>query len=175
MFISSASTHCYHQGEVGGNHHSSNINVINSLFLRDCKQAKTKLCQVQGRAIHIWIFITECWQAQPQLKSISISIKLRLALFTLDLPTHPLVTVVSRKVRPKASSRLPLDYCQAQFQLVVPVKSNFNWDLYHNHCETTHPPINLPRARIFEPLLDYLGNWNLAWKRYSTTLGQLAT
>ena len=30
-----------------------------------------------------------------------------------------------------------------------------------------------PRASIFEPLLDYIGSWNLVWKLYSTQLGQL--
>ena len=54
----------------------------------------------------------------------------------------------------------------------VPVKSNLNWDLHYNHCETTHPT-HPPRASIFEPLLDYIGSWNLVWKLYSTQLGQL--
>ena len=45
-----------------------------------------------------------------------------------------------------------------QFQLVVPVKSNLNWDLHYNHCETTHPPT---QASIFEPLLEYIKGWNL--------------
>ena len=35
----------------------------------------------------------------------------------------------------------------------------------------THPPT---RASIFEPLLDYLGSWNLAQKLYTTKVGQLA-
>ena len=33
-----------------------------------------------------------------------------------------------------------LVFWQAQFQLVVPVESNLNWDLHYNHFETTHPP-----------------------------------
>ena len=60
----------------------------------------------------------------------------------------------------------------------VPVKFNFNWDLHYYHCIhdkllllLTHPPT---WASIFEPLLDYLGSWNLVWKLYSTKLGQLA-
>ena len=36
---------------------------------------------------------------------------------------------------------------------------------------SVHPPT---RTSIFEPLLDYLGSWNLVWKLYSTKLCQLA-
>ena len=40
----------------------------------------------------------------------------------------------------------------------------------YSHPPPPHPPT---WASIFEPLLDYLGSWNLELKCYSTKLGQL--
>ena len=34
--------------------------------------------------------------------------------------------------------------------VLVPVKSNLNWDLHYNHCETTHPPTH-PGQGYFIP------------------------
>ena len=58
----------------------------------------------------------------------------------------------------------------------IPVQSNLNWDLALNLLITTPTPTHPhPPGKVeIQPLLDYLGHWNLVWKLYSTKLGQLA-
>ena len=55
----------------------------------------------------------------------------------------------------------------------VPVQSNLNWDLALNLVITTHPSTPPEKVEI-QPLLYFLGSWKLAWKLYSTQIGQLA-
>ena len=62
-------------------------------------------------------------------------------------------------------------FCQAQFQWASQAK--FSWtEISFNPGYYPHP--THPRESRFEPLLDYLGNWNSVWKLNSTKLDQLA-
>ena len=65
-------------------------------------------------------------------------------------------------------------YCQAQFKF-SPNSVQFELRLTLILVITpTHPHQPTPGESRFEPLLDYLGRWNLVWKLCSTKLGQLA-
>ena len=67
-----------------------------------------------------------------------------------------------------------LSFCQVQFKFST---SSVQFELslslkpgyYHPHPHP-HPPGKVE----IQPLLDYLGHWNLVWNLYSTKLGQLA-